>query len=82
MNNKNYRKLNIKDYSKNASKNFSYTRLIIYLVISIALDTLLVISMLKQDYKGIGLVFCLIVFMLVLGFIILNIMAIIEKIKK
>ena len=75
------RQLNIKDYVKNASKNLSMTRLVIYAVVSIILAVLLIISAVQSHYQGSALLFTVIVFTLIAGYAVLNILSIIKKIQ-
>jgi len=74
-------KLDIKNYVENASNNFSLNRLIAYTLISIILTVLLAITTIKQDYSGTPLIYISIAFVLILGYTILNILALIRKIK-
>lgn len=74
--------LNIKDYTKNAAKYFSYKKLIIFIIVSLLLTILLAISIFKSEYEGVGLIFSTIVLALIFGYTILNIVALITKIKK
>ena len=74
-------KLNIQDYTKNAAKKFSYVKLIIFTIISLALTILLLISALQSNYQGIAFIFTGLVFILIFGYTILNISALIKKIK-
>lgn len=76
------RKLNIEDYTKNAAKNFSMTRLIIYTAISALLTILLFVTSLQYNYEGVAFIFTGIVFMAILGYTILNICAIVKKVKE
>lgn len=75
-------KLNIKDYSKNAAKNFSYRRLIIYTILSLTLTILLAISAIQSKYEGKALFFVFIAFIMIAGYTILNIIALINKTKE
>lgn len=74
--------LNVKDYSKNAAKNFSITRLIIYTLFSLFLTIMLLITSIQYKYEGKALFFTGIAFVLIFGYTILNIKALIIKLKK
>ena len=73
--------LNIKDYTKNAAKNFTYGRLFIYLAISLALTILLILSIVKSKYTGKALLFSSLALIMIAAYTILNIVALIKKIK-
>lgn len=75
------RKLDIEGYPENAAKNFSMTRLIIFTAFSALLTILLLVTSLQYNYEGIAFVFTGIVFLAILGFTIMNIIAIVKKIK-
>ena len=74
-------RLNIKDYTKNAAKNFSLTKLIIFVALSLTLTIMLFVTSLQYDYQGVALLFTGLAFILILGYTILNISALIKKIK-
>lgn len=73
--------LNIKDYPENAAKNFSMTRLITFTVVSIVLTIMLLVSIIQNGYQGKALVFTGLAFLCILGYSILNILALIIKTK-
>lgn len=74
--------LNVKDYVKNAAKHFSFTRLFIYLFVSLALTIGLLLSILKGQYEGVALTFSMIALLLIAGYSVMNILAIVKKIKE
>lgn len=74
--------LNIKGYPKNAAKNFSLTKLIVYTAISLLLTIMLLVTTIQYDYAGTALLFTSIAFFLIAGYTVLNVLAIIEKLKK
>lgn len=74
-------KLNIQDYSNNAAKNFSLTRIAIYTAISLILTILLGINLVQSNYQGKALLFTGVAFICILGYTLLNISALIKKIK-
>lgn len=71
--------LNIANYSKNAAKNFSYTRLVIYTIISMLLTVSLVITMIQYKYEGKAFLFNAVALVMIVGYLFLNIKAIIIK---
>ena len=71
--------LNIKDYTKNAAKNFTYGRLFIYLAISLALTILLILSIIKNQYTGKALLFSSLALLMIAVYTILNVIALIKK---
>ena len=75
------RNLNIQDYTKNAAKNFSMTRLIVYTIISAILTVLLFVTSLQYNYEGVAFIFTGLVFLAIFGYTVLNICAIVKKIK-
>jgi len=75
------RKLDIIGYPDNAANNFSWTRLIAYTVFSIILSVLLIITTIGYQYEGKALTFSIIGILLIVGYSILNILAIIKKIR-
>lgn len=75
------RRLNIKDYTKNAQKNFSVGRLFLYTALSVALTVMLFVTSINEHYEGTAFIFTWFVFVLILGFTVLNIIALINKIK-
>ena len=76
------RSLDIANYSKNAAKNFSYTRLVIYTIISMLLTVSLVITMIQYKYEGKAFLFNAVALVMIVGYLFLNIKAIIIKYKK
>lgn len=74
--------LNIKGYPKNAAKNFSLTKLIIFTAFSLLLTIMLAVTTYQYDYAGTALLFTSIAFFLIAGFTVLNVLAIIYKLKK
>lgn len=75
-------RLNVSGYVDNAAKKFSTLRLTIYTVISLILTILLGISCVKEKYEGIALLFTSIALVLIAGYTILNIKALIKKLGK
>ena len=73
------RSLDIANYSKNAAKNFSYTRLVIYTIISMLLTVSLVITMIQYKYEGKAFLFNAVALVMIVGYLFLNIKAIIIK---
>ena len=73
--------LNIKDYTKNAARYFSYTRLIIYTVLSLVLTIALIISMVQYQYQGAAFLFNAVALFMIAGYFFLNIKALITKYK-
>ena len=73
--------LNINGYVDNATKKFSMKRIIIYTVISLVLTVLLTINFVQENYEGRALLFTGVALILILGYTILNIKALIKKIK-
>ena len=71
--------LNIKDYTKNAAKNFTYGRLFIYTGVSLALTILLILSIFKNGYTGKALLFSSLALLMIIAYTILNIIALIKK---
>lgn len=76
------RNLDIKGYPQNAAKNFSFTRILIYTAFSLILTIALFITTLQSNYQGTALLFTGIAFVLIVGFTILNIKALIIKVKE
>lgn len=76
------RKLDIQGYPKNAAKNFSLTKIAVYTTISFILTIALFINSLQSNYQGMALLFTGAAFILILGFTILNLKALIIKIKE
>ena len=74
--------LNIKVYANNAAKNFTYTRLIIYTVISLLLTIALIVTMIEYKYEGTAFVFNAAALVMITGYLFLNIKAILTKYKK
>jgi len=72
-------KLNIKNYPENAANNFTLGRIVVYTLISLALSILLVIT--SFGYEGKAMIFTGIAFFMIAGYTILNIKALIIKIK-
>lgn len=79
---KNKYQINLADYTKNAAKHFSFLKLIIFIVVSLALTAALVYSCVKEKYQGIALIFTSIAFIMIAGYAILNIMALFRKLKE
>ena len=73
--------LNISGYSDNAAEKFSFVRLGIYTVVSIALAIALAFSTIGQGYSNSGMIFTGIAFLMISGYALLNIIAIIKKIQ-
>ena len=73
--------LNIKDYSKNAAKNFTYTRLVIYTALSLLLTIALIITMIEYKYEGTAFLFNAVALFMIAGYTFLNIEALITKYK-
>ncbi|GEM_PF-5118432 len=73
--------LNIKDYTKNAAKNFSMTRLIIYTAFSLLLTVLLLVTTIQYGYTGKALMFTLIALLAIAAYTVLNVIALITKIR-
>lgn len=73
--------LDIKNYPQNAAKNFPLSRIIFYTCFSVLLTVLLAITTIKAGYTGKALLFSGIAFILILGYSVLNIMALIIKLK-
>ena len=76
------RSLDIQGYPENAAKNFSITRIIIYTAFSLILTIALFVNTVQSNYQGMALLFTGVAFVLILGFTILNIKALIIKIKE
>lgn len=76
------RKLDTSGYAENAAKNFSLTRIIIFTAFSLLLTILLLVTSLQYQYEGTALLFTGLAFFAILGYTILNIKALILKIKK
>ena len=76
------RRLDVKGYPENAARNFSFTRIIIYTAFSLILTIALLITTVQSNYQGTALLFTAIAFVLILGFTILNIKALILKYKE
>lgn len=76
------RSLDIANYSKNAAKNFSYTKLIIYTIISLLLTVALIATMIEYDYEGKAFLFNAVALVMIAGYLFLNIKAIYLKYKK
>lgn len=74
-------RLNVADYSKNAAKNFSFYKLLTITLISIVLTIMLLVTSLQYNYQGKALLFVGIAFMLIFGYSILNIQALLIKIR-
>jgi len=72
-------RLNIKGYSDNAAKKFPITKLITFTVISLVLFVLLLVTTIQSNYKGKALFFCVVALILIFGYFILNITALIKK---
>lgn len=75
-------KLNIKGYPDNAAKNFSLTRLVIYTLFSLFLTIMLLVTSLDKHYEGLAFMVTAMTFILILGFTVLNIIAIIRKLNE
>lgn len=75
------RRLDIKGYPENAAKNFSLTRIIMYTAFSLMLTIALLVTSIRANYQGKALLFTGLAFILIFGFTILNIQALIKKIK-
>ena len=73
--------LNISGYVDNATNKFSMKRLVVYTIISIVLTVLLLINFIQENYEGRALLFTGVALILILGYTILNIKALIKKIK-
>lgn len=73
--------LNIKDYTKNAAINFTYTRLIIYTVVSLILSISLIVTMIEYKYEGTAFLFNAVALVMIVGYLFLNIKAILTKIN-
>ena len=73
--------LNISGYVDNAASKFSMKRLVIYTAISSILTILLFINFLQENYEGKALLFTGVALILILGYTILNIKALIKKIQ-
>ena len=73
--------LNISGYVDNAANKFSMKRLVVYTIISIVLTVLLLINFIQENYEGRALLFTGVALILILGYTILNIKALIKKIK-
>ena len=76
------RSIDINGYPENAANNFSIKRIVIYTIISLILAIVLFVDTVKNNYQGMALLFTGVVFVLILGFVILNIKALIIKIKE
>ncbi len=76
------RSLDIANYSKNAANNFSYTKLIIYTIISLLLTVALIATMIEYDYEGKAFLFNAVALVMIAGYLFLNIKAIYLKYKK
>jgi len=77
--NKKLPKLNIKAYPQNAAKNFSYLKIIIFIIVSLGLSAALAWS--AKGYTGTALTFSLFAFILIFLYALLNIWALIIKIR-
>jgi len=73
-------KLNIKDYPKNAAENFSLGRLVTYTLISLALTIMLALT--SKGYEGKAMIFTGVAFFMIAGYTLLNIKALIIKLKE
>lgn len=73
--------LNISGYVDNAANKFSMKRLVVYTIISIVLTILLLINFIQENYEGRALLFTGVALILILGYTILNIKALIKKVK-
>lgn len=76
------RRLDIAGYAENAAKNFSLTRIIVFTLLSLVLTILLLVTSIQAQYEGTAMLFTGLVFFAILGYTILNIKALIIKIKK
>lgn len=74
-------RLNIVGYCDNAAQKFSYLKLIIFILVCIALALLLFNDIIKQNYQGKALLFSAIALTVIVAYLILNIIALIKKIK-
>lgn len=74
--------LDIQGYPKNAARNFSLIRIIIYIIISLVLTIALFITTIQNNYQGMALLFTGLAFVFILGFTLLNFKALIIKIQE
>lgn len=74
-------RLDVMNYPSNAANNFSFLKLIIFTCVSLILTIALLVNTINQGYTGKALVFTSLAFLLIFGYSILNIIALIIKIK-
>lgn len=71
--------LDVANYSNNAANNFSYTRLIVYTIISLLLSVILIVTMIKYKYEGKAFLFNAVALVMITGYLFLNIKALFIK---
>jgi len=75
-------RLNIAGYCDNAAEKFSYLKLSLFTLFSLGLSALLINEIIKNNYQGKALLFSSIALLLIVGYFILNVIALFKKITK